>query len=157
MISIIVAFDDNQLIGSKGALPWHFKEDLKYFKQITMGHTVIMGRVTYESIIQSLGHPLKGRENVVLTKQNLSLDGVLVIHDLDDYLSKIPTHQEVFIIGGASVYQQSLKVAKRLYITHVQGQYDGDTYFPAVDWRLYKTIHKTRREPLIFALYERIE
>ena len=156
MINIIVAFDDNQLIGNNGVLPWHFKEDLSYFKTVTMGHTVLMGRVTYDSIIKQLGHPLKGRNNVVLSRQNLNLKGAIVIHNLEKFLETIGD-EELFIIGGAHVYRQCLPYAKRLYITHVEGEYHGDTYFPPIDWKAYQCIKETKQDQLTFAVYERID
>jgi dihydrofolate reductase len=134
MISIIVAKANNNVIGSKNDLPWYLPADLRHFKEVTAGHTVVMGRTTFQSIISRIGKPLPNRKNVVMTRDlEFSYPGVTTIHSLD----QIKELGDVFIIGGAEVYSQTIEMADRLYITEVHADIDGDTYFPALDssWR----------------------
>ncbi len=135
MVSIIAAVAENGVIGDKNALLWHISEDLKYFKTLTTGHPVIMGRKTWES----LGRPLPNRENVVVTRQQLDIPGCRVVHSLDEAVALFPSGEELFVIGGAQLYAQALPMADRLYLTRVFHAYEGDTRFPAWDeaaWRL---------------------
>lgn len=135
MISIIVAVAENGVIGDKNALLWHISEDLKYFKSVTSGHPVIMGRKTYES----LGRPLPNRTNVVVTRQAVEIPGCTVAHSLEEAVALFAADEEVFIIGGAQVYAQALPLADRFYLTRVFHAYEGDTRFPEWDereWRL---------------------
>lgn len=135
MISIIVAIAENGVIGDRNALLWHISEDLRHFKTLTTGHPVIMGRKTYES----LGRPLPGRTNVVVTRQRLELPGCTVVHSLEDALALFPADEEVFVIGGAQIYAEALPLADRFYLTRVLHAYEGDTRFPAWDeaqWQL---------------------
>lgn len=125
MINIIVAYANGYVIGKEGKIPWHLPDDLMHFKNITSGHTVVMGRKTFET----LGRPLPNRRNVVLThNKDINLPGVEVVHSKD----KVLALGSVFIIGGANVYKQFLEEAERLYITEIACDIDGDTYFP--DW-----------------------
>ena len=129
-ISLIVAMDQNGLIGSNNDLPWRLSSDLKQFKAITMGSPIIMGRKTHESI----GRPLPGRTNVIVTRNTqYHADGCEVIHDLSDIESFCKGHHEIFIMGGAELYKQSLHLIDRIYLTEVHAQLDGDTYFPEFD------------------------
>jgi dihydrofolate reductase len=129
---IIAAIARNRVIGKGGAIPWHLSEDLKRFKKLTMGHTILMGRVTYESI----GKPLSGRKNVVLSSkliQSPSLDPstkLLTFSDLETALAALKNDEKVFIIGGGQLYSQLLSRADELLFTHLDQEYDGDTYFP---------------------------
>ena len=135
MISIIVAVAENGVIGGDNRLLWHISEDLKHFKAVTTGHPVVMGRKTYES----LGRPLPGRRNVVVTRQNISIEGCDVVHSLDEAYALFPPEEEVFVIGGAQIYAQALPLAGRFYLTRVFHAYEGDTHFPAwndAEWRL---------------------
>lgn len=135
MISIIVAIAENGVIGDRNALLWHISEDLRHFKTLTTGHPVIMGRKTYES----LGRPLPGRTNVVVTRQRLELPGCTVVHSLEEALALFPADEEVFVIGGAQIYAEALPLADRFYLTRVLHAYEGDTRFPAWDeaqWQL---------------------
>ena len=155
MIALIVAMDKKGLIGKDNALPWHFPKDLKHFKQKTLNHTVVMGRKTYESIVASLGKPLPNRDNIVLTTQKRTFKGARVIHDLESYLKTIPKDHRLFIIGGRKVYEAALPHADVLYITHVDGEYEGDTFFPEVDYSQYRLVNKVEDPPLTFATYLR--
>ena len=104
MIAIIVAVAENGVIGGDNRLLWHISEDLKHFKAVTTGHPVVMGRKTYES----LGRPLPGRRNVVVTRQNISIEGCDVVHSLDEALALFRPEEKVFVIGGAQIYAQAL-------------------------------------------------
>lgn len=155
-LSLIVAMDENRLIGNKNALPWHFREDLRFFKRTTDGHTVAMGRKTFESIRDSLGGPLPNRTNVVFSKTIGTLEGASVVHDVEAYLKDAATRdEEIFVIGGAKIYALALPYAKRLYITHVEGEYEGDTTFPEIDFSKFEKVDETIKPPLTFSIYER--
>lgn len=125
MISIIAALDEKRGIGKMGKLPWHLSEDLKRFKEITSGHTVIMGRKTFESI----GKALPNRENIVVTSNPEFLaEGVLIVHTLQDAFEK--AKGDVFIIGGGQVFYETLQRADKLYLTLVEGDFSCDAFFP---------------------------
>ena len=158
MINIIVAVAENGVIGDKNSLLWHISEDLRNFKRITSGHPVIMGRKTYES----LGRPLPNRTNVVITRSEMFIEGCTVVHSLEEAVGMFPAGEEVFIIGGAQIYEQALPIADRFYLTRVGRAYDGDTSFPEWDeseWRLVSAEHFDRGEtfdaPFAFEVYER--
>lgn len=127
-ISLIVAIDINRNIGKDGKLLWHIPEDLSRFKKLTMGKPIIMGRKTYDSI----GRPLPGRKNIVITRQNLSLKDVVIVHSLQDALSEAEKENpdEIFIIGGQQIYEQAMGLADRIYLTIVNASFNGDTKFP---------------------------
>lgn len=158
MTNIIVAVAENGIIGAGNALLWHISEDLKHFKALTTGHPVVMGRKTFES----LGRPLPGRTNVVVTRQALDIPGCRVVHSLREALALFPAGEEVFIIGGAQIYAEALPIADRLYLTRVEHAYEGDTRFPAWDedaWRLTASEAYPRGAdypwPFVFETYER--
>ncbi len=155
MIALIVAMDQHGLIGKDNTLPWHYPEDLKYFKKTTLNHTVVMGRKTYDAIVSKLNKPLPNRDNVVLTTQNKPFKGARVIHNLSAYLETIPEDQTVFIIGGRTVYQAALPFVDRLYMTHINQTFEGDTYFPDYDKTLFQEIKRNTAGDLTFSVYER--
>jgi dihydrofolate reductase len=135
-ISLIVAASQNNVIGLNNQLPWHLPEDLQYFKAVTMGKPILMGRKTYESI----GRPLPGRTNIVLTRDaNWSAEGVVVVNDLDSARAASEKAcvtagvDELMIIGGEQIYRKFLPVADKLYLTKVEAVVEGDAYFPAID------------------------
>jgi dihydrofolate reductase len=134
-ISIVVAMSTNGLIGRDGELPWHLSADLQHFKTITMGKAIVMGRLTHESI----GRPLPGRENIILTRDpDYEANGCTVIHDLQQFLAGYSQAEEIMIIGGAQLYAQTLALASKLLITEVHAELAGDTYFPVFardQWR----------------------
>ena len=136
MISIIVAASTNNVIGSEGKLPWKLPDDLRRFKQLTMGKPIIMGRRTFESI----GRPLPGRQNIVLTGQaGFDAAGCDVVASPADALAAAGNANEIMVIGGSQIYALFLPKASRLYLTRVQAEIGGDTYFPEIDerqWRL---------------------
>ena len=139
MLSLIVAISDNQVIGQNGQLPWHLSADLRRFKQLTMGHHIIMGRKTYDSI----GRQLPGRTSIVLTHQaDWFVDGLLKAADLETALTLAGNDSEVFVIGGSQIYQLALPRVSRLYVTRVHATVDGDTYFSDIaadQWQLQET------------------
>lgn len=133
-LSIIVAMSSNRVIGVNNSLPWHLSEDLKHFKTLTTGHTIIMGRKTYESI----GKPLPNRRNIVISRNlNAFYGGVEVVHSLEDAFSTSSNDEEVFIIGGSNIYEQSLHLAEHLYITEIKKAFEGDAFFPEIDKSLW--------------------
>ena len=153
MKAIMVAMDKNGVIGNNNDLPWHYKEDLAYFKRMTLGKTVLMGRKTFESIQRRLGKPLPKRHNVVLTRQNTLFEGAEVIHDIVEYLKTC--RDNVFVIGGAQVFEAALPYVDYLYITHINATYKGDTYFPQYDKSAFEKISSRIEGPLEFAVYQR--
>ena len=142
MISIIAVISENGAIGSNNGLLWHISEDLKYFKRVTLGHTVIMGRKTWQSICR----PLSGRRNIVVSSSLLSLEGAEVFPTIELALRAADAdspEEEVFIIGGGEIYNQTLPIANRLYITRVYApNKEADTFFPPIDRSKWKEIFK---------------
>ncbi|MDF2856933.1 MAG: dihydrofolate reductase [Neobacillus sp.] len=137
MISFIVAMDENRVIGKDNQLPWHLPEDLKFFKRVTMGHPIAMGRKTHESI----GRILPGRENMIITRQpDYQREGCTVFHSIGDFVEYTRrTNDEIFIIGGAEIFKGTFEYADRLYITHIHDRFEGDTFFPKFnvsEWEL---------------------
>lgn len=142
-LSLIAAVADNGVIGIKGKLPWKLPADLQYFKKVTMGHPIIMGRKTYESI----GRPLPGRRNIVLSRiKHFSIPGCEVVSTLEAALKKFGETEEVFVIGGESIYKEALPFADQLYLTQVHAQVEGDTYFPHYEKSAWKEISKEYHE-----------
>ena len=139
IISLIAAMDRNRLIGCDNELPWKLPADLAHFKRVTMGKPVVMGRRTFESI----GRPLPGRTNIVLTRMaGFNADGVLKADSLETAFALAGDVDEVMVIGGGAVYEQALPLARRLYLTLVDGEFDGDAWFPEIDasrWREIET------------------
>lgn len=122
----VAAMATNRVIGADGHMPWHLSEDLRWFKEVTMGGTLLMGRVTFESI----GRPLPGRRTVVLSRrEDLEIPGVFVIQDLG-MLRSLPPQGEVFVVGGAAVYEATLPYCRELYLTEILKEYPGDRTFP---------------------------
>jgi dihydrofolate reductase len=129
-ISIIVAMAKNGVIGAHNKLPWHLSSDLKRFKALTMGHHIIMGRKTFESI----GRVLPGRTSVVVTRNpGFRFEGVLTSRSLLDALRESAGEEEVFVIGGEQIFREALPLATRLHATEIGSDYEGDTHFPAID------------------------
>jgi dihydrofolate reductase len=158
--SLIVALSENQVIGRDGRLPWHLSGDLRRFKQLTMGHTIVMGRKTYESI----GRPLPGRTSIVITRQpDYRPPGVTVAASLDEARRLAAGDTELFYIGGGEIYRQVLPIVERIYMTRVHAQVTGDTAFPELassQWRLMEqTEHgadKSNDFPFSILVYERV-
>jgi len=159
-IALVVAVAENGVIGRDGELPWHYSEDLKHFKATTMGHPVVMGRRTYEGIVDGLGEPLPGRTNVVLTSQDRSFpDGAVRADSIESALDVARgTDSDVaYVVGGATVYEQFLDRADRLVWTEVAGTHEGDTYFPAVEWDDWRETAREDHDDLSFVEYVRTE
>ncbi len=155
IITLIAAIADNGVIGSHNSLPWYIPEDLKRFKKLTDGKTVVMGKKTFDSIMTRLGKPLPNRVNVVLSRQdNLNLpEGVRVIHDAKD-VENIKA-EEIMIIGGGQVYQVFIDHADKLHITHVHQKPEGDIVFPSVNWQEWRKVFEESHDSYTFADYER--
>ena len=143
-LSIIAAMSANRVIGNNNNLPWRLPADLKRFKSLTMGHHLIMGRKTFESI----GQPLPGRTTVVITHQTgFAPEGVLVAHSIDQALHVVAGDDEVFVAGGAQIYQQMLPRADRLYLTSIHEEFEGDTNFPEFEESDWQLISEENQEP----------
>jgi len=162
MINIIVAISDNYAIGRDGDMPWHISADLKYFKSVTLNHTVIMGRRTWESIGC---RPLKDRVNIVVSRTMDPQEGIWVAPSLEEALEMSAASEEIFIMGGGRLYADAMKYAQRLYITHVHTMVeDADTFFPLIEPSLWRRsslseTHIDERSNLRFefAVYDRTE
>ena len=163
MISIIVAIASNGAIGRNNQLLWHISEDLRYFKKVTAGHTVIMGRKTWESI----GRPLPNRRNIVVSKSMAAATGIEIFPSLEDAVfaaEQSSATNEIFIIGGGEIYRQSLPLAGRLYLTEVHTSIeDADTFFPPVDFTQWREVSRESfprgekfEHPFDFVVLERI-
>jgi dihydrofolate reductase len=166
-ISLIAAVAENGVIGSNNQLPWHLPEDLRYFKRVTMGKPILMGRKTFASI----GRPLPGRSNIVLSREaGLEIAGAHVVADVDAgirlaaALSRVDGGDELVVIGGAEVYALCLPLAQRLYLTEVHAAVEGDALFPDWDrsqWRECSREHHAAGGPnphdYSFVVYERLE
>ena len=138
-LSLIVAMDRNGVIGAKGDLPWHISADLKNFKTITMGKPIVMGRKTHESI----GRPLPGRENIILTRdKNYHAKGCTVLQSLDEIIEHCKVVDEIMITGGSEIYQHTLDQASYLYLTEVHTEIEGDTFFPEFNRNEWKEISR---------------
>ena len=136
-LSLIVAAAKNGIIGKDNDMPWHLPADLAYFKKVTLGKPVIMGRKTFESI----GRPLPGRRNIVISRNNTyQVTGIEVVNSITEALALVNNVDEVMVIGGGSIYEHCMSFATRLYITHINATIEGDTRFPVVDMnKWYKT------------------
>jgi len=160
MISIIVAVSEDLGIGKNNELLWHLPEDLKRFKKLTYGNTVIMGKKTWESLPKK---PLPGRKNVVITDNpHENFENAVTAYSIDDAITKCEKGKEIFIIGGGSIYKQFMPVADRLYITHVHKKALADVYFPEIDRKLWNVIEKEEFKaagnieiPYTYVIYER--
>ena len=130
ILSIIVAMSSNRVIGVNNTLPWHLSEDLKHFKSLTVGHTIIMGRKTYDSI----GRALPNRRNIVISRNiETSCEGAEVVHSIEDAFSISKNDGEVFVIGGSNIYEQALHLVDHLYITEIKKSFLGDAFFPEIN------------------------
>lgn len=151
---IVVAVGRNGVIGADGGLPWRIPEDLARFKQLTMGHALVMGRATFDSI----GRPLPGRTNIVLTRRSdWSHDEVEVAGSVEEALEiAVSRGQDAFIAGGAEVYGQTLEIADRIEMTEVDLSPEGDTWFPPVDWTQWREVARDAHPGFTFVTYDRM-
>ena len=160
IVSLVLAMAENRVIGKGGTLPWHLPADLQHFKRITVDHTVIMGRKTFDEI----KHPLANRRNVVISRDpGFHPRGVTVVPSLEEALALGATEQEVFVIGGGEIFRLALPRADRLYLTVVHAEVEGDTFFPPFDqtgWALEEEEHHPADDkhayPFSFRRYRRI-
>ena len=160
IVSHIVAVAENDVIGVEGHLPWDLPEDMKFFKEKTKGHSMIMGRKTYESI----GKPLPKRLNIIVTRQpNYIVEGAIVVKSIEEGLNACKEHlneygEEVFIIGGGEIYRQSMDIADILYVTRIHKSIEGDAKYPKVDMKSFEEIERRERTdpvPFSFLTYKR--
>ncbi|WP_166241789.1 dihydrofolate reductase [Paenibacillus turpanensis] len=159
-INLLWAMDDRRVIGYQNTLPWRLPADLAYVKQVTMGHPLVMGRRTYESI----GRPLPGRTNVIVTRQkDYAPEGCVVVHSFEEVRERF-AGQPVFIFGGADLFRSFLPLADKLYVTRISGTFEGDTFFPEYDesqWELEfrreGMVDEKNRHPHVFEVYRRKE
>lgn len=155
MLSLIVAIDDNFLIGNGNRLPWYEPIDLKYFKKTTLNKAVLMGYNTYLSIINRNGKALPKRINYVLTEEKELFGGGIKVDDLEQLIEKYQ-NEELFVIGGKMVYEAMLPRVDRLYLTRVKGTHEGNVYFPKIHFDEFKLISREVVDHLTFEVYERI-
>jgi len=143
-ISIIVAYAANRVIGRDGKMPWHLSEDLKRFRRLTMGHHIVMGRKTWESI----GRLLPGRKHIIVSrKSGYDVPGAKVVDSLEAAIAAARDDSEIFVIGGSQIYALVLPIADRIYTTEIDRKYEGDTYFPELEegkWR--ETVRETHED-----------
>ncbi len=151
IVSIIAALTKNRIIGKQGKIPWHLPEDMAHFKNTTMGHSIIMGRKTFDS----LGKPLSGRKNIVITHNaSWKQEGVQTANSLEQALSFCQNEKEVFIIGGAEIYTQAYSRADRLIFTFIEEDFEGDTFFPNFPFEKdFKIVSESR---ILFSLKENL-
>lgn len=141
-ISLIVAMGENQVIGADNRMPWHLPADLKRFRQITMGKPMLMGRKTYESI----GRPLPGRKNIILTSNpDYEAPGCVVVHSLEQAFQAADA-EELMVIGGSALYRECLPIAERLYLTQIHREFAGDTFFPEFDRAAWREVAREESE-----------
>jgi len=137
IVSIIVAMDINRVIGKENQLPWRLPRELQYVKKTTMGHPIILGRKNYESI----GRPLPGRRNIILTRdENFSPEGCEIAHSVEEVYKLCENEEEIFIFGGEQIYKLFLEDTDKLYVTVIHHEFEGDTFFPEIDWTKWKEI-----------------
>jgi len=143
IVSIVVAIAENYAIGKNNQLLWHMPADLKHFKNITTGHTVIMGRKTYDSV----GKPLPNRRNIIVTRQDIKIEGCEVVKSIEDALALCANEDEVFIVGGAEIYKLAMSKTDRIYLTIIHHSFDADTLFPEIDYMEWKETEREDHQP----------
>jgi len=143
IVSIIVAIGENHAIGKNNQLLWHMPNDLKHFKDITSGRTIIMGRKTFDSV----GKPLPRRRNIVVTRQDITIPGCEVVKSIEDGLALCKDEDEVFIGGGAEIYKLAMHLTDRIYLTIIHKSFDADTFFPEIDKLEWKEVKREDFEP----------
>ncbi|MBS2993955.1 dihydrofolate reductase ['Santalum album' aster yellows phytoplasma] len=156
MINLITAFDGNYLIGKDHKLPWHYSQDLQYFKKITLNQNVLMGYETYKSLKNYFKKkPFNFKKTYVASlKHDLELPNCTVVSDLQSFMAS-DAAQDIFIIGGGKIYQQTLPWVTTLYITHILQRHQGNVFFPKIDLSQYQLIQKEIHPQLIFAIYQK--
>lgn len=160
MISLIWAMDQQRLIGADNQMPWHLPADMAWFRQHTLGKSVLMGRKTFDSI----GKPLPKRRNLILSRQqDLQIDGCEVVHQLAE-VSKQFKGEELMVMGGTEIYALAMPFAQRLYCTKIEASFAGDAWFPEIDMSLWQRTHQEQHQPddknqypYRFEIYQRID
>jgi dihydrofolate reductase len=143
IVSSVVAISENHVIGKDNKLLWYLPNDLRHFKEITSGHTVIMGRKTFDSV----GKPLPRRRNIIVTRQDIAIEGCEVVNSIESALELCKGEAEVFIVGGAEIYRQSMHLTDRIYLTIVHKEFEGDSFFPEIDKKEWKEVLREDFEP----------
>lgn len=145
VILIAACAGAKQVIGYQGRLPWHFPSDLKFFKTTTLGHAVLMGRTTFDAIIAQFGRPLPDRRHLIVTRNRdyRPMTGE-VFYDIESALAAVPSGQDVFIIGGQQIYGQTLPLADKILLTHIDKDYEGDAFFPQLDPAIWELAEERR-------------
>ena len=144
IISFVLAAGRNDVIGKANGLPWHLPADLRYFKKVTLGHPIIMGRKTFDSV----GKALPGRLNVVVTRsESFAPEGVIVLRSIEEALERDYACDEVFVVGGSEIFRQAMPRANRIYLTRIDHDFEGDTYFPKMNPDEWKLVSREAHEP----------
>jgi len=152
--SLIAAIADNFVIGNGLKIPWHISEDFKLFKERTLNNVIIMGKNTWDSLPIK---PLPNRINIVLSKDEIEINGCFVATSLTQAFAEASKYdKEIFVIGGASIYAQTIETAKYLYISHVKGNFEGNIFFPKFDKSKYKVVEEKEFDKFIFKKYEKL-
>jgi dihydrofolate reductase len=153
-LTIIAAISENNVIGNQNNTPWEIPEDMKRFRDLTLNHPVIMGRKTFESIIEKLGKPLPNRKNIIITNTLNEFKGIYFAKTIDEAI-KLTGGNDSYIIGGKKIYESFLPIVNCLEITRVHKNVAGDTFFPEVDWKGWDLINEDKREDYSFLTYLR--
>jgi len=143
IVSDVVAISENHVIGKDNKLLWYLPRDLKHFKDITTGHAIIMGRKTYDSV----GKPLPKRRNIIVTRQDITIEGCEVVNSIEAALALCAGEEEVFIVGGAEIYKLALHLTNRIYLTIVHKNFDGDSFFPEINKQEWKEVLREDHQP----------
>ncbi|HEY8784540.1 MAG TPA: dihydrofolate reductase [Mucilaginibacter sp.] len=143
IVTQVVAISENHVIGKDNKLLWYLPNDLKHFKEITTGHTIIMGRKTYDSV----GKPLPKRRNIIITRQHITIEGCEVVNSIEAALELCKDEQQVFIVGGAEIYKQSLHLTDRICLTIVHKEFEGDSFFPEINKQEWKEVAREDHQP----------
>jgi dihydrofolate reductase len=154
IISLIAAMAENRVIGYRNSIPWHISSDQKRFRAITLGHAILLGRVTFEII----GHSLAGRNNIVLTRQKrYQAPGAVVVHSLEEAFAACKGEEELFVSGGGTVFQETIDLADRIYLSIIHRDYKGDSFFPEIPGSFKEVSREEMQEtpPYSFVRYQR--
>jgi dihydrofolate reductase len=143
IVTAVAAISENHVIGKDNQLLWYLPNDLKHFKNITTGHTVIMGRKTFDSV----GKPLPRRRNIIITRQAITIQGCEVVNSIEAALALCQGEEEVFIVGGAEIYRLAMHLTDRIYLTIVHKYFEGDSFFPEIDEHVWRQVSREDFEP----------
>jgi len=143
IISLVAAADENNGIGKNNQLPWYLPADLKHFKEFTIGHPVIMGRKTFDSV----GKPLSKRRNIIVTRQDLKIEGCEIVHSVEEAIAQCKGEEKIAIVGGATVFEQSMDLANVIHFTRIHHIFDTDAFFPPIKSEKWLEVEKEYHEP----------